>query len=72
MNSWLRSNGLLAFGALITFTGIGVFLITGNTLIALILLVLLPLAMTMALIWKTKEVILESVFGATPPPASGN
>lgn len=31
---------------------------------ALILLVLLPLAMTMALIWKTKEVILESVFGS--------
>jgi len=30
----------------------------------LILLVLLPLAMTMALIWKTKEVILASVFGA--------
>jgi hypothetical protein len=30
----------------------------------LILLALLPLAMTMALIWKTKEVILESVFGA--------
>jgi magnesium-transporting ATPase (P-type) len=30
----------------------------------LILLGLLPLAMTMALIWKTKEVILESVFGA--------
>lgn len=30
----------------------------------LILLVLLPLAMTMALLWKTKEVILESVFGA--------
>jgi hypothetical protein len=29
----------------------------------LILLVLLPLAMTMALLWKTKEVILESVFG---------
>jgi hypothetical protein len=29
----------------------------------LILLTLLPLAMTMALIWKTKEVILESVFG---------
>jgi len=32
----------------------------------LILLVLLPLAMTMALIWKTKEVILESVFAAKP------
>lgn len=30
----------------------------------LILLTLLPLAMTMALIWKTKEVILESVFRA--------
>jgi hypothetical protein len=28
-----------------------------------ILLVLLPLAMTMALLWKTKEVILENVFG---------
>lgn len=32
----------------------------------LILLVLLPLAMTMALIWKTKEVILDSVFGSKP------
>ena len=30
----------------------------------LILLSLLPLAMTMALLWKTKEVILENVFGA--------
>jgi len=29
-----------------------------------ILLVLIPLAMTMALLWKTKEVILDSVFGA--------
>ena len=29
----------------------------------LLLLVLLPLAMTMALLWKTKEVILENVFG---------
>lgn len=28
--------------------------------------VLLPLAMTMALVWKTKEVILESVFGREP------
>lgn len=28
-----------------------------------LLLALLPLAMTMALLWKTKEVILESVFG---------
>jgi len=30
----------------------------------LIMLVLLPLAMTMALLWKTKEIILDSVFGA--------
>lgn len=30
----------------------------------LLLLALLPLAMTMALLWKTKEVILDSVFGA--------
>jgi hypothetical protein len=30
----------------------------------LIVLTLLPLAMTMALLWKTKEVILDSVFGA--------
>ena len=32
----------------------------------LIILILLPLAMTMALIWKTKEVILDSVFRAEP------
>ena len=31
---------------------------------ALTFLALLPLAMTMALIWKTKETILDSVFGA--------
>ena len=31
---------------------------------ALIFFALLPLAMTMALIWKTKEVILDSVFGS--------
>jgi hypothetical protein len=39
-------------------------LIERGSLWFLILLVLLPLAMTMALLWKTKEVILESVFGA--------
>lgn len=38
---------------------------------AMIFLILLPLAMTMALIWKTKEVILESVFGSGPHPADG-
>jgi len=36
----------------------------GKILWLVIPFVLLPLAMTMALIWKTKEVILESVFGA--------
>jgi hypothetical protein len=30
----------------------------------LVILILLPLAMTMALVWKTKEVILDSVFRA--------
>jgi len=39
---------------------------------AMIVLVLLPLAMTMALIWKTKEVILESVFGTGHPPPGGS
>jgi hypothetical protein len=34
-------------------------------LILLIPLVLLPLAMTMALLWKTKEVIFDNVFGAS-------
>lgn len=32
-------------------------------LLSVMLFLLLPLSMTMALIWKTKEVILESVFG---------
>jgi hypothetical protein len=31
---------------------------------SLLMLLLLPLSLTMALIWKTKEVILESVFGS--------
>ena len=31
---------------------------------SLLMLTLLPLSLTMALIWKTKEVILESVFGS--------
>jgi hypothetical protein len=35
----------------------------GRGLWAMLLLVLLPLAMTMALLWKIKEVILASVFG---------
>jgi hypothetical protein len=35
-------------------------------LFSLVPLVLLPVAMTMALLWKIKEVILESVFGTRP------
>jgi hypothetical protein len=33
----------------------------------LILIILVPLAMTMALLWKTKEIILDSVFSAKTP-----
>jgi hypothetical protein len=36
----------------------------GFGLLVLAFFALLPLAMTMALLWKTKEVILDSVFGA--------
>ena len=35
-----------------------------TVVLPLALFVLLPLAMTMALLWKTKEVILDNVFGA--------
>jgi len=35
----------------------------------LVLLVLLPVAMTMALLWKTKEVILDNVFGRKAEPS---
>jgi uncharacterized membrane protein len=37
-------------------------LIARFSILALVPLLILPLAMTMALLWKTKEVILESVF----------
>jgi hypothetical protein len=40
-----------------------VLLLDRGSLWFLIPLVLLPLAMTMALLWKTKEVILDNVFG---------
>jgi hypothetical protein len=71
----LRSMLLLAgvFVAMGQFRGSASFLgqvigiLDHNTmwfLIPLVPLVLLPLAMTMALLWKTKEVILDSVFGA--------
>ncbi len=49
-------HALLAGRLLVLMDRIGLWLI--------VLLVLLPLAMTMALLWKTKEVIFDSVFGA--------
>ena len=57
----------LGLGQLYTppfWLGLVMTVIERGSLLFLILLVLLPLAMTMALLWKTKEVILESVFGA--------
>lgn len=36
-----------------------------------VFLVLLPLAMTMALLWKIKEMILDSVFGGPAGPTAG-
>jgi hypothetical protein len=72
-NRWLLV-GLLFFAiifvALIQFPQpspeIGRVLIWLNRASSLLLIffILLPLAMTMALIWKTKEVILDAVFGA--------
>jgi len=56
--------GLGQFYALPFWLGLVVNLIERGSLWFLILLVLLPLAMTMALIWKTKEVILDNVFAA--------
>lgn len=41
-------------------------LLENYSLYAMVFLILLPLAMTMALIWKTKEAILDSVFGPGP------
>ena len=44
--------------------GVVVSVMERSSLWFLIVLVLLPLAMTMALLWKTKEVIFDNVFGA--------
>ena len=56
--------GLGQFSTLPFWLGMAVSVVERGSLWFLILLILLPLAMTMALLWKTKEVILESVFGA--------
>jgi hypothetical protein len=53
------------FQALSFWLGAVVSVMEHGNLWFLIALVLLPLAMTMALLWKTKEVILDNVFGAS-------
>ena len=45
--------------------GAALTVVERGSLWILIVLVLLPLAMTMALLWKTKEVILDNVFGVS-------
>ena len=52
------------FPTLPFWLGMAVSLMERGGLWFLILLILLPLAMTMALLWKTKEVILDNVFAA--------
>jgi hypothetical protein len=56
--------GLGQFHKLPLWLGFTVNVLERGSFWFLVLLVLLPLAMTMALLWKTKEVILENVFGA--------
>jgi hypothetical protein len=56
--------GLGQFDALPFWLGLVMTMAERGGLWLLILLVLLPLAMTMALLWKTKEVILDNVFSA--------
>jgi len=56
--------GLGQFPSLPVWLSVAVGMMERGSLWFLILLVLLPLAMTMALLWKTKEVILDNVFGA--------
>ena len=55
---------MLHFPELLRSTGAFMLVISPASPWLLIFLVLLPLAMTMALIWKIKEVILDSVFGS--------
>ena len=56
--------GLGQFHTLPLWLGTVVSVMERSSLWLLIVLVLLPLAMTMALLWKTKEVILDNVFAA--------
>ncbi len=54
--------GLAEFGGASAQSSLLLAWLNEGGLWALVFLVLLPLAMTMALVWKTKEVILDSVF----------
>ncbi len=56
--------GLGQFRNLPLWLGIVAAVMKGGSFWFLVILVLLPLAMTMALLWKTKEVILDSIFSA--------
>jgi hypothetical protein len=56
--------GLSRFQKLPLWLGIIAAVMERGSLWMLVVLVLLPLAMTMALLWKTKEVILDSIFNA--------
>jgi hypothetical protein len=57
--------GLVQFPGLPLWLAVAMGMMERFSLWFLILLVLLPLAMTMALLWKTNEVILDNVFSAT-------
>jgi hypothetical protein len=73
LNRWMLTLWLLFVAAVITvpeFAGLAgagfkvIFWLERGEAAILLFLGLTPLAVTMALIWKTKEVILDSVFGA--------
>jgi hypothetical protein len=72
LNRWLLVGLLFFFLARFTLKqlphpalalGWMLYLLERGSDVLLIFFILLPLAMTMALIWKTKEVILDAVFG---------
>jgi hypothetical protein len=72
LNRWLLVLLLFFSIVILWLTGmppsalpVGKLIVLGQPVqrLLLIFFILLPLAMTMALIWKTKEVILDAVFG---------
>jgi hypothetical protein len=73
LNRWLLVLLVIFAGAFLWFTemphpalpvGRVMMLAAKFSNVLMIFFILLPLAMTMALLWKTKEVILDAVFGA--------